>query len=60
MFNLGVSALQEGSSSYIRASIGDAHQRGATYGRRALGDYPCGDGDPPTVASCSASMSSNL
>ena len=60
MFNLGVSVLQEGSSSCNLASIGDAYQHGATYDRRALGDDPCGDGDPPSVVSCSASMSSDL
>ena len=44
----------------VRVSTGDSHQYGATYDRRALGDDPYGDGDPPSDASCSASMSSYL
>ena len=60
MFNVGLSVWQEGSSFCVLASNGDAHQHGATYGRCALGDDPCGDGDPPSVASCSASISSDI
>ena len=60
MFNSGVSVCQKVSGACILASIGDAHQHGATYGRRAVDDDTCGDGDPPSVASCSALMSRDL